>query len=231
MAPLFSSQRAHVWDQYPVWGVCSWLFLAGDAAHVASPRGFPGAQTASRSIPGLELAMVLKVSPASLLDKPPGGLLPLQQRVLGRSIEVVSFRGVPKRGGRGLQLLLNYRGHSLTLISDRLSGKLRRRTGTDAICENSYQDGFRLFDLFFRGPHFTLLAFRRAAAPAIRDLEWTPVDILLKCSVRLSRIVRIIQNNYRTTAMAVHTPPTGFRQRQRRFFWFVRRLCRPALEP
>ena len=33
-----------------------------------------------------------------------------------------------------------------------------------------------------------MLAFGAQAVAAIRDLEWTPVDILRKCSVRLSGI-------------------------------------------
>jgi len=83
--------------------------------------------------------------------------------------------------------LLNYRGSSLTLEIGWNGGKLRAGDrAPDGICESS-SGRIRLFDLF-RGPHFTLLAFGAQAAAAIRDLEWTPVDILRKCSVRQSGI-------------------------------------------
>jgi len=56
----------------------------------------------------------------------------------------------------------------------------------DAICESS-SARIRLFDLF-RGPHFTLLAFGGQAAAAMRELEWTPVDVVRKCFVQLTGI-------------------------------------------
>jgi hypothetical protein len=103
-------------------------------------------------------------------------------------MKLYQSRGVPKRGDAERQLLLNYRGSSLTMEIAWPHGKLRAGDrAPDAICENS-SGRIRLFDLF-RGPHFTLLAFGAQAAAAIRDLEWTPVDILRKCSVRLSGIV------------------------------------------
>ena len=119
--------------------------------------------------------------------------MPVAAGVLGRSMKLYHSRGVPKRGDAERQLLLNYRGGSLTMEIGWHQGKLRAGDrAPDAICENS-SGRFRLFDLF-RGPHFTLLAFGAQAAAAIRDLEWTPVNILRKCSVRQSGIAE----EYRT---------------------------------
>jgi hypothetical protein len=113
--------------------------------------------------------------------------LPVAAGVLGRSMKLYQSRGVPKRGDAERQLLLNYRGSSLALEIGWHQGKLRAGDrAPDALCGNS-SGRIRLFDLF-RGPHFTLLAFGAQAAAAIRDLEWTPVNILRKCSVRLSGI-------------------------------------------
>jgi hypothetical protein len=92
-------------------------------------------------------------------------------------MKLYQSRGVPKRGDAERQLLLNYRGGSLAVEIGWSKGKLRAGDrAPDAICENS-SGRIRLFDLF-RGPHFTLLAFGARAAAAIRDLEWTPVDII-----------------------------------------------------
>jgi hypothetical protein len=100
-------------------------------------------------------------------------------------MKLYQSRGVPKRGDAERQLLLNYRGSSLTIEIGWRQGKLRAGDrAPDAICEIS-SGRIRLFDLF-RGPHFTLLAFGAQAAAAIRDLEWSPLDSLRKCSVRQS---------------------------------------------
>jgi len=162
-------------------------FLAGDAAHVHPPAGAQGLNTGVQDAYNLgwKLAMVLKGAPASLLDTYQEERLPVAAAVLGRSMKLYQSRGVPKRGDAERQLLLNYRGSSLTLEIGGHQGKVRAGDrAPDAICENS-SGRIRLFDLF-RGPHFTLLVFGSRAAAAIRDLEWTPVDILRKWSVRLS---------------------------------------------
>ena len=172
-------------DQYRVGRV----FLAGDAAHVHTPAGAQGLNTGVQDAYNLgwKLAMVLKGAPASLLDTYQEERLPVAAAVLGLSTKLYRSRGVPKRGDAERQLLLNYRGSSLTLEIGSPQGKLRAGDrAPDAVCENS-SGRIRLFDLF-RGPHFTLLAFGQEAAAAIRDLEWTPVDILRKCCVRLSGI-------------------------------------------
>jgi 2-polyprenyl-6-methoxyphenol hydroxylase-like FAD-dependent oxidoreductase len=172
-------------DQYRVGRV----FLAGDAAHVHPPAGAQGLNTGVQDAYNLgwKLAMVLKGAPASLLDTYQEERLPVAAAVLGRSMKLYQSRGVPKRGDAERQLLLNYRGSSLTLEIGSPQGKLRAGDrAPDAICENS-SGRIRLFDLF-RGSHFTLLAFGAQAAAAIHDPEWTPVDILRKCSVRLSGI-------------------------------------------
>jgi len=163
------------------------VFLAGDAAHVHPPAGAQGLNTGVQDSYNLgwKLAMVLKGAPASLLDTYQEERLPVAAAVLGRSMKLYQSRGVPKRGDAERQLLLNYRGSSLTLEIGGHQGKVRAGDrAPDAICENS-SGRIRLFDLF-RGPHFTLLVFGSRAAAAIRDLEWTPVDILRKWSVRLS---------------------------------------------
>jgi hypothetical protein len=128
-----------------------------------------------------------------LLDTYQEERLPVAAAVLGLSTKLYQSRGVPKRGDAERQLLLNYRGSSATLEIGWHQGKLRAGDrAPDAIGANS-SGPIRLFDLF-RGPHFTLLAFGAQAAAAIRDLEWTPVDILRKCFVRLSGIAE----EYRT---------------------------------
>src|SRR5216683_2745395 len=162
-------------------------FLAGDAAHVHPPAGAQGLNTGVQDAYNLgwKLAIVLKGAPASLLDTYQEERLPVAAAVLGLSTKLYRSRGVPKRGDAERQLLLNYRGSSLTLEIGWRQGKLRAGDrAPDAICENS-SGRIRLFDLF-RGPHFTLLAFGARAAAAIRDVEWTPVDILRQWSVRLS---------------------------------------------
>jgi len=81
--------------------------------------------------------------------------------------------------------LLSYRGSSLAVEIGWREGKLRAGDrAPDAICESS-SGRIRLFDLFSRAALHTA-GVRRAGRRAIRDLEWTPADILRKCSVRLS---------------------------------------------
>jgi hypothetical protein len=161
------------------------VFLAGDAAHVHTPAGAQGLNTGVQDAYNLgwKLAMVLRGAPASLLDTYQEERLPVAAAVLGLSTKLYQSRGVPKRGDVERQLLLNYRGSSATREIGWHQGELRAGDrAPDAICGNS-SERIRLFDLF-RGPHFTLLAFGAHAAAAIRDLEWTPVDILRKCYVR-----------------------------------------------
>jgi 2-polyprenyl-6-methoxyphenol hydroxylase-like FAD-dependent oxidoreductase len=165
------------------------VLLAGDAAHVHTPAGAQGLNTGVQDAYNLgwKLAMVLRAAPASLLDTYQEERLPVAAAVLGLSTKLYQSRGVPKRGDAERQLLLNYRGSSLTLEISWHQGKLRAGDrAPDGICESS-SGRIRLFDLF-RGPHFTLLAFGAQAADATRDVEWTPVDILRKCSVRPSGI-------------------------------------------
>jgi 2-polyprenyl-6-methoxyphenol hydroxylase-like FAD-dependent oxidoreductase len=165
------------------------VFLAGDAAHVHTPAGAQGLNTGVQDAYNLgwKLALVLRGAPEALLDTYQEERLPVAAAVLGLSTKLYKSRGVPKRGDAERQLLLNYRGGSLTREMGWQQGKLRAGDrAPDAICVSA-SGRIRLFDLF-RGPHFTLLAFGAEAAAAIRDLEWTPVDILRKFSVRLSGI-------------------------------------------
>jgi 2-polyprenyl-6-methoxyphenol hydroxylase-like FAD-dependent oxidoreductase len=165
------------------------VFLAGDAAHVHTPAGAQGLNTGVQDAYNLgwKLAAVLRGGPESLLDTYQEERLPVAAAVLGLSTKLYQSRGAPKRGDAERQLLLNYRGSSLALEIGWRQGKLRAGDrAPDAICENA-SGRIRLFDLF-RGPHFTLLAFGAQAAAVLGDLEWTSVDILRKCSVRLSGI-------------------------------------------
>jgi 2-polyprenyl-6-methoxyphenol hydroxylase-like FAD-dependent oxidoreductase len=165
------------------------VFLAGDAAHVHTPAGAQGLNTGVQDAYNLgwKLAMVLRGAPASLLDTYQEERLPVAAAVLGLSTKLYQSRGVPKRGDVERQLLLNYRGSSATREIGWHQGKLRAGDrAPDAIGESS-SGRIRLFDVF-RGPHFTLLAFGSQATAAIRDAQWTPVDILRKCSVRPSGV-------------------------------------------
>jgi hypothetical protein len=165
------------------------VFLAGDAAHVHTPAGAQGLNTGVQDAynVGWKLAMVLKGAPASLLDTYEEERLPVAAGVLGLSTKLYKSKKLPKRGDAERQLLLNYRGSSLTTEIGWHKHKLQAGDrAPDAICENS-SGRIRLFDLF-RGPHFTLLAFGAQAAAAIRDLEWSPVDVLRKYFVQLSGI-------------------------------------------
>jgi 2-polyprenyl-6-methoxyphenol hydroxylase-like FAD-dependent oxidoreductase len=165
------------------------VFLAGDAAHVHTPAGAQGLNTGVQDAYNLgwKLAMVLKGAPASLLDTYQEERLPVAAGVLGLSTKLYKSKKLPKRGDAERQLLLNYRGSSLTTEIRWHKRKLQAGDrAPDAICENS-SGRIRLFDLF-RGPHFTLLAFGAQAAAAIRDLEWSPVDVLRKYFVQLSGI-------------------------------------------
>jgi 2-polyprenyl-6-methoxyphenol hydroxylase-like FAD-dependent oxidoreductase len=172
-------------DQYRVGRV----FLAGDAAHVHTPAGAQGLNTGVQDAynVGWKLAMVLKGAPASLLDTYQEERLPVAAGVLGLSTKLYKSKKLPKRGDAERQLLLNYRGSSLSTETGWHKRKLQAGDrAPDAICENS-SGRIRLFDLF-RGPRFTLLAFGAQAAAAIRDLEWSPVDVLRKYFVQLSGI-------------------------------------------
>jgi hypothetical protein len=163
------------------------VFVAGDAAHVHTPAGAQGLNTGIQDAYNLgwKLAMVLKGGPASLLDTYEEERLPVAAAVLGRSTKLYQSRRVPKRGDAERQLLLNYRGSSLSMEIGSHQGKLRAGDrAPDANCDSA-SGRIRLFDLF-RGPHFTLLAFGAQAAAALGDLQWTPVDVLRKCFVRLS---------------------------------------------
>jgi len=163
------------------------VFLAGDAAHVHTPAGAQGLNTGVQDAYNLgwKLAMVLGGAPVSLLDTYQEERLPVAASVLGLSSKLFKSKAVPKRGDAERQLLLNYRGSSLAMDIGSHQGKLRAGDrAPDAICKDS-SGGIRLFDLF-RGPHFTLLAFGAQASAAIRELEWTPVDMLRKCTVRPS---------------------------------------------
>ena len=137
---------ARMVDRYRVGRV----FLAGDAAHIHPPAGGQGLNTGVQDAYNLgwKLAAVMRGAPEALLDTYEEERLPIAAAVLGLSKHLHVTRSL-KRGDATQQLLLHYRGSSLS--SGEAFGGLHPG---DRIPDARLDDGSRLFD-HLRGPHAT----------------------------------------------------------------------------
>lgn len=161
------------------------VFLAGDAAHVHTPAGAQGLNTGVQDAYNLgwKLAMALRGASDALLDSYEEERLPVAAAVLRLSTKLYGAdkgRSVPKmkRGDAERQLALSYRGSSLAMETRSGGGKLLAGDrAPDAPCEGQSRVQ-RLFDVF-RGPHFTLLAFGKNTAVAVKQIEG-PAPIMLR---------------------------------------------------
>lgn len=170
-------------------------FLAGDAAHVHPPAGGLGMNTGIQDAFNLawKLTAVLGGADESLLDTYQQERRPVAEWTLGVSREGLkkvteSFSREDSKGlGVGLvadghQLELAYRWSSLSEdVDGSTAGVCAGDRAPDAPVTDSAGNPVRLFDVF-RGPHFTLLGFGSACAPALRALEESRPD-LVKCFV------------------------------------------------
>ncbi|EKG32042.1 FAD-dependent monooxygenase [Pseudomonas avellanae] len=155
------------------------VFLAGDAAHVHTPAGAQGLNTGVQDAwnLGWKLAAVLGGAPETLLDTYEEERRPVAAAVLELSSELfnnTTGAGIPKfrRGDKERQLLLNYRGRSLSVNSnDNVEGKVQAGDrAPDATCSQQRSGSTQLFDVF-RGGHFTLLAFGAHAIAAVQAFD------------------------------------------------------------
>jgi 2-polyprenyl-6-methoxyphenol hydroxylase-like FAD-dependent oxidoreductase len=141
------------------------VFLAGDSAHVHPPTGGQGLNTGVQDAYNLgwKLTAVLSGAPEDLLDSYQAERLPIAERMLGISTELLdkTLRGSDdalERGEQTRQLDLSYRGGPLSL-DDGCSAMLAAGDrAPDAPCLLGDGDPARLFTLF-AGPHWTLLRF------------------------------------------------------------------------
>ncbi|WP_375483927.1 FAD-dependent oxidoreductase [uncultured Jatrophihabitans sp.] len=152
------------------------VFLAGDAAHVHSPAGGQGMNTGIQDAYNLawKLAAVVNGAPQTLLDTYDAERRPIAAGVLAlsndRLRQTLRTNAIPtRRDATTMQLDVGYRGS--VLAQDDRAEDARLRAGDRApdateIAVGAADDStHRLFDLL-RGPHFTLLAFGSATAPA-----------------------------------------------------------------
>lgn len=141
------------------------VLLAGDAAHIHSPAGGQGLNTGVQDAYNLgwKLAAALRNESAeSLLDTYTEERIPVAARVLALTsrLDRRAFRTDETRPPPSLdQLDISYREGALAL-EDGLPSALR---AGDRAPDARLPDGSRLFE-HFRGPHFTLISFGKAAA-------------------------------------------------------------------
>jgi 2-polyprenyl-6-methoxyphenol hydroxylase-like FAD-dependent oxidoreductase len=155
------------------------VFLAGDAAHVHTPAGAQGLNTGVQDAYNLgwKLGQVINGAPDSLLDSYDAERRPIAARVLGRSTEL--YAGMDKnpvaglkRGDEERQIGLSYHGGPLGPAGAATKTLRVGDRAPDAPCAGPNAE--RLFDVY-RGPHFTVLAFGKAAVEALPKLDW-PTD-------------------------------------------------------
>ncbi|MEU2122568.1 FAD-dependent oxidoreductase [Nocardia niwae] len=155
------------------------VFVAGDAAHVHPPTGAQGLNTGVQDAYNLgwKIGQVLAGAPESLLDTYEAERQPIAAGVLGLSIE--KYQGLSKldpasikRGDDERQLGLHYRGGPLAADNAQRTATLQAGDrAPDAKLLNATGGAQRLFDLFL-GPHFTAIAYGRAAARDLAALSW-----------------------------------------------------------
>ncbi|WP_174518645.1 FAD-dependent monooxygenase, partial [Pseudomonas cannabina] len=143
---------------------------------------------------GWKLAAVLGGAPETLLDTYEEERRPVAAAVLELSSELfnnTTGAGIPKlrRGDKERQLLLNYRGSSLSVNSaDNVDGKVQAGDrAPDATCSQQRCGSTQLFDIF-RGEHFTLLAFGKHAIAAMQAFDSHDKRCLRAFAVRPAHI-------------------------------------------
>ena len=139
------------------------VLLAGDAAHAHSPAGGQGVNTGVQDAYNLgwKLAAVLAGAPDELLDSYAAERMPVAANVLALSgaLHRQGFAATGPAPSVIHQLDISYRGGPL---AGEVRGPGALRAG-DRAPDGLLPDGRRLFDVF-RGPHWTVLEFGRAAA-------------------------------------------------------------------
>lgn len=155
------------------------VFIAGDAAHVHPPAGAQGLNTGLQDAYNLgwKLGQVLSGAPEALLDTYEAERQPIAAGVLGLATE--KFEGLAKldpsaikRGDDERQLGLHYRGGPLAAAGAGRTSTLHvGDRAPDAILLDADGGARRLFELF-AGPHFTAIAYGRAAAAELAVMPW-----------------------------------------------------------
>lgn len=162
------------------------VFLAGDAAHVHTPMGAQGLNTGVQDAYNLgwKLAQALSGAPDALLDSYEAERQPVAAVVLGMSTQKYEAVGKSKaamvRGKDEQQLLISYRDGPLG-AGDLQSGRALSPgdRAPDAIVRGADGAVIRMFD-FFRGPHFTAIAYGDDAAEDLERLDWPDRGASLK---------------------------------------------------
>ncbi|GAA1281632.1 3-(3-hydroxyphenyl)propionate hydroxylase [Planotetraspora silvatica] len=154
------------------------VLLAGDAGHVHPPTGGQGMNTGIQDgyNLGWKLAGALAGAPALLLDSYEPERIAAARAALDISTALLDkhMRGDDDAHVRGPEvhgLTLNYRGGPLSCDERATSGPVAAGDrAPDAPATTPGGRPIRLFDLY-RGPHWTLLAFGSAQAPAVATLN------------------------------------------------------------
>jgi 2-polyprenyl-6-methoxyphenol hydroxylase-like FAD-dependent oxidoreductase len=163
------------------------VILAGDAAHVHTPAGAQGLNTAIQDAYNLgwKLGQVLAGANDRLLDSYEAERLPVAAGVLGLSTkkyEAIAKRDPSsiRRGADEQQLKVNYRSGPLAHHDCNNTRTLRvGDRAPDAEIFDADGGRIRLSDAY-RGPHFTAIAYGARAAYDLKRLEWPGAGAPLK---------------------------------------------------